>query len=75
MILKQKAFLKTQKPENYKPKDIFGYKLYSIILDKRTDKIVNINRISLFRKLSIYYLEFLFKKRKEFVFLKKSLKI
>jgi SAM-dependent methyltransferase len=70
------VFLKAQKPENYKPNNLLGYKLYSIILDKRTDKIVNINDMPLFRKLIICSFELLLEKsRKLLTFFKKSLKI
>lgn len=47
------VFLKAKKPQNYKKIDISDYKLYSILLGKRTDKIVKEKDCSLFRRLLI----------------------
>ncbi|MCX7615947.1 MAG: class I SAM-dependent methyltransferase [Patescibacteria group bacterium] len=47
------VFLKAKKPQNYKKVDISDYKLYSILLGKRTDKIVKEKDCSLFRRLLI----------------------
>ena len=47
------VFLKAKKPEKYSPTDLSGIALYSMVLARRTESIVNIEDMSLLRKLGI----------------------
>jgi SAM-dependent methyltransferase len=47
------VFLKVRKPEKYFTSDLSGISLYSMVLGKRTERVVSIRDMPLFRKIQI----------------------